>query len=36
MSLKLKQTVEPVFGTLEEVLGLRRFLLCGLDTVRGE
>jgi|TARA_B110000196_G_scaffold296960_1_gene287693 transposase len=28
-----KQTVEPVFGIIKEVLGFRRFLLRGLDNV---
>lgn len=31
-----KQTVEPVFGIIKEVMGFRRFLLRGLEKVRGE
>lgn len=31
-----KQTVEPVFGQIKEARGFRRFLLRGLDKVRGE
>jgi transposase len=31
-----KQTVEPVFGIIKSVLGLRQFLLRGLDKVSGE
>jgi len=31
-----KQTPEPVFGIIKSVLGFRRFLLRGLDNVRGE
>lgn len=31
-----KQTVEPVFGQMKECRGFRRFLLRGLDKVRGE
>jgi hypothetical protein len=31
-----KQTVEPVFGIIKEVLGFRRFLLRGLDKVNLE
>ncbi|WP_166512887.1 IS1182 family transposase, partial [Desulfallas thermosapovorans] len=31
-----KQTVEPVFGQIKEARGFRRFLLRGLDLVRGE
>lgn len=30
------QVVEPVFGTIKAVLGLRRFLLRGLAGVRAE
>ena len=30
-----KQTVEPVFGILKEAMGFRRFLLRGLEKVRG-
>ena len=33
---KRKTTVEPVFGIIKEVMGFRRFLLRGLDAVRGE
>ena len=33
---KRKQTVEPVFGIIKEVLGFRQFLLRGLEKVRGE
>jgi len=31
-----KQTVEPVFGIIKEGMGFRRFLLRGLEKVRGE
>jgi Transposase DDE domain len=31
-----KQTPEPVFGIIKSVMGFRRFLLRGLDNVRGE
>ncbi|MGB9825642.1 MAG: IS1182 family transposase [Desulfofundulus sp.] len=31
-----KQTVEPVFGQIKEIRGFRRFLLRGLELVRGE
>jgi len=31
-----KQTVEPVFGIIKEVMGFRRFLLRGLEKVEGE
>lgn len=31
-----RQVVEPVFGTLKSVLGLRQFLLCGLEGARVE
>jgi transposase len=31
-----KHTPEPVFGIIKSVLGFRRFLLRGLDAVRGE
>jgi hypothetical protein len=31
-----KQTVEPVFGQIKEIRNFRRFLLRGLDKVRGE
>ncbi|MFZ5646786.1 MAG: IS1182 family transposase [Bacillota bacterium] len=31
-----KQTVEPVFGQIKEIRGFRRFLLRGLEKVRGE
>jgi len=31
-----KQTVEPVFGQIKEARGFRRFLLRGLEKVRGE
>jgi transposase len=31
-----KSTVEPVFGIIKEVMGFRRFMLRGLDAVRGE
>lgn len=33
---KRKQTVEPVFGSIKQVLGFRQFLLLGLDKVNGE
>lgn len=31
-----KQTVEPVFGQIKEARGFRRFLLRGIENVRGE
>jgi len=31
-----KQTVEPVFGIIKQVMGLRQFSLRGLDSVTGE
>ena len=31
-----KSTVEPVFGIIKEVMGFRRFMLRGLDAVKGE
>lgn len=31
-----KQTVEPVFGIIKQVMGFRRFSLRGLEKVRGE
>jgi len=31
-----KGTAEPVFGIVKEVLGIRQFLLRGLEKVRGE
>lgn len=31
-----KQTVEPVFGIIKHVMGLRQFSLRGVDKVRGE
>ena len=31
-----KSTVEPVFGIIKEVMGFRRFLLRGLEAVKGE
>lgn len=31
-----KQVVEPVFGQIKEARGFRRFLLRGLELVRGE
>ena len=31
-----KVIVEPVFGQIKEARGFRRFLLCGLDNIRGE
>lgn len=31
-----KTTVEPVFGIIKEVMGFRRFLLRGLEAVKGE
>ena len=31
-----KVIVEPVFGQIKEVRGFRRFLLRGLDNIRGE
>lgn len=33
---KRKQTVEPVFGIIKQVMGFRQFLLRGLDKVNGE
>ena len=33
---KRKSTVEPVFGIIKEVMGFRRFLLRGLEAVKGE
>jgi len=33
---KRKQTVEPVFGVIKEVMGFRQFLLRGLERVGGE
>lgn len=33
---KRKETVEPVFGQIKQVRGLRQFLLRGLEQVRGE
>jgi hypothetical protein len=33
---KRKSTVEPVFGLIKEVMGFRRFLLRGLEAVKGE
>jgi hypothetical protein len=33
---KRKETVEPVFGQIKEARGFRRFLLRGLDKVKGE
>ncbi|MFO1431093.1 MAG: transposase [Candidatus Competibacteraceae bacterium] len=33
---KRKTTVEPVFGIIQEVMGFRRFLLRGLEAVKGE
>lgn len=33
---KRKQTVEPVFGIIKQVLGIRQFLLRGLEKVSGE
>jgi hypothetical protein len=33
---KRKSTVEPVFGIIKEVMGFRRFMLRGLDAVKGE
>jgi hypothetical protein len=31
-----KQTVEPVFGIIKQVIGLRKFSMRGLDKVAGE
>ena len=31
-----KQTVEPVFGIIKSVMGLRQFLLRGLSNVKNE
>jgi IS5 family transposase len=31
-----KQTVEPVFGIIESVMGFRQFMLRGLEKVRNE
>lgn len=33
---KRKSTVEPVFGIIKEVMGVRHFMLRGLDAVQGE
>ena len=33
---KRKETVEPVFGIIKQVMGFRQFLLRGLDKVNGE
>jgi hypothetical protein len=33
---KRKTTSEPVFGIIKEVMGFRRFLLRGLEAVKGE
>ena len=33
---KRKETVEPVFGQIKDARGFRRFLLRGLDNVKGE
>jgi transposase len=33
---KRKETVEPVFGQIKEIRGFRRFLLRGLENVKGE
>lgn len=33
---KRKTTVEPVFGIIKEVMGFRRFLVRGLEAVKGE
>ena len=33
---KRKSTVEPVFGIIKEVMGFRRFMLRGLEAVKGE
>jgi transposase len=33
---KRKSTIEPVFGIIKSVMGFRRFLLRGLDAVKGE
>jgi hypothetical protein len=33
---KRKETVEPVFGQIKEARDFRRFLLRGLDKVKGE
>jgi hypothetical protein len=36
MYARRKQTVEPVFGIIKQVLGLRQFLHRGLEKVRAE
>lgn len=33
---KRKSTVEPVFGIIKEIMGFRRFMLRGLEAVKGE
>lgn len=33
---KRKSTIEPVFGIIKEVMGFRRFMLRGLEAVKGE
>lgn len=33
---KRKSTVEPVFGIIKEVMGFRRFMLRGVEAVKGE
>ena len=33
---KRKSTIEPVFGIIKSVMGFRRFLLRGLEAVKGE
>ena len=33
---KRQSTVEPVFGIIKEVMGFRRFMLRGFETVTGE
>jgi len=36
LTIKRKQTVEPVFGQIKEARGFRRFLLRGLEAVSAE
>jgi len=31
-----KSTVEPVFGIIKEIMGFRRFMLRGLEAIKGE
>jgi len=31
-----RSTVEPVFGIIKEIMGFRRFMLRGLEAIKGE